>query len=128
MTSSGHSQNARFTSGFNESGMRIDRRPLAFQNFEACLGRLPVTRTTAGPADIEQGLGCASRAGDRSDYSEFDLDCLCKSFVWHFHLPLLGQLNISADPKFRGAGDYLGLDTTGVTLQEWRAAKRRQAA
>jgi hypothetical protein len=104
MTSSGDFQNGRFTRGFDECGMRVDRRPLAFQNFEACLGCLPVTRTTAGPADIEQGLGCASRAGDRSDYSEFDLDCLRKSFVGHFHLPLLGQLNTSPDPKFRRRG------------------------
>jgi hypothetical protein len=26
-------QNARFTSGFNESGMGVEHRPLPFQNF-----------------------------------------------------------------------------------------------
>jgi hypothetical protein len=58
-------------------------------------------------------LGCASSAGDRADYSEFDLDSLRKSLVGQLHPPLLGQLNISTDPKFQsseGAGDYFGPD------------------
>jgi hypothetical protein len=97
-------QNARFSRGFNECAVSVERRPMAIQNFKACVDRVPVARTSARPADIQQGLSSASRACDRPDSTEIDLDCLCKSFVGHFHLPSLGQPNNSTDPKFRRRG------------------------
>jgi hypothetical protein len=97
-------QNARLSGGFNESGMCVDRRFLSVQDFEACFNCGSVTSASTRPADVQQGLCCASRAVDRPDYSKLYLDRLYKSFVGHFSLPLLGELNLWTAPMFRKHG------------------------